>query len=173
MNSKKKYGYEMPHYTEHELDSMDKETIVRTYCLLQEKFEHLRDCDYVDLKERLRIMTVRMFGRSSEKTKVLTGDKAKTVQDPVSTDANDQTDKDLGTDKENIGDGKAKGRPVRSKGCSDRVTRDLPVVDEDIELSDTELEAIFGAGIRYVDDPNFEKTYDEVCTLPCTHYIVR
>ena len=60
MTDKKLAGYEMPHYTEHDLYEMDKESVVWAYCLLQDKFEHLRDCEYVDLKERYRILTVRI-----------------------------------------------------------------------------------------------------------------
>ena len=77
MKDKKFAGYEMPHYTEHDLYAMDKEVVVWAYCLLQDKFEHLRDCEYVDPKERYRILTVKMFGRSSEKSKILNGEKSK------------------------------------------------------------------------------------------------
>ena len=174
MSAVNKSGYEMPHYTEHDLMSMDKEAVVWAYCLLQDRFEHLRDCDYVDLEERLRIMTVRMFGRSSEKSKILagSGDKSKTSAPDVKDVHNgDDAESDDRSDREsNKG---RKGHPVRTKGCADNVTKDLPVIDEQIELSKEELEEIFGPDVKYIDDPNFEKTYDEVCTIPCTHYIVR
>ena len=176
MIPKKKYVYEMPHYTEHDLKLMDKEFIVWAYCLLQDKFEHLRDCDYVDLEERLRIMTARMFGRSSEKTDILTGSgrkKEKSAQDMPDDRNSDADGGDNKPGRENNGGGESKSHPVRKKGCSDKVTKDLPVIDEQIELSAEELKAVFGPGVKYVDDPNFEKTYDEVCTIPCTHYIVR
>ncbi|MCR5789196.1 MAG: transposase [Lachnospiraceae bacterium] len=177
MKADNKHRYEIPHYTEHNLMSMDKESIVWAYCLLQDKFEHLRDCDYVDLEERLRIMTVRMFGRSSEKSSILTGSgkgkKNAPSESKNPTNDDKQDGDDQGTDKEDNGEQKKTGRPVRSPGCANKVTRDLPVVDEDIELTPEELEAIFGPNVKYIDDPNFEKTYEEVCTIPCSHYVVR
>ena len=174
MSVDRKHGYEMPHYTEHDLMSMDKESIVWAYCLLQDRFEHLRDCDYVDLEERLRIMTVRMFGRSSEKSKILTGSGNKnsdSVQKAQDAHNCDNAENDKRPEQETIKG--SKGHPVRTKGCSDKVTKDLPVIDKQIELTGEELAEIFGPGVKYIDDPNFEKTYDEVCTIPCTHYVVR
>ena len=177
MKANGKRRYEMPHYTEHDLMSMDKESIVWAYCLLQDKFERLRDCDYVNLEEQLRIMTVRMFGRSSEKTRMLTeSGKGKKNASAGSAEA-DNDDKPNGNGqepgKENSDEKKTKGHPVRTKGCANKVTKDLPVVDEDVELTPEELEAIFGPNVKYIDDPNFEKTYDEVRTIPCSHYVVR
>ena len=176
MDSKKMLRYEMPHYTEYDLMAMDKEHIVWAYCLLQDRFEHLRDCDYPDLEERLRIMTVRMFGRSSEKSRILSGsgdDKKKKVdtRDPEETPDNDTDDLNYGHEDGKESEGKK--RPTRTCGCADRVIKDLPVIDEDVELTPDELEAVFGTGVKYVDDPNFEKTYEEVCTLPSTHYVIR
>ena len=88
----KKNEYEIPHYTEYELMSMDKKSVVWAYCLLQNKFEHLRDCDYVDLEERLRIMTMRMFGRSSEKFRILTGSDNKKEKSTKDTDDANNSD---------------------------------------------------------------------------------
>ena len=176
MNPKKKNDYEMPHYTEYELMSMNKKSIVWAYCLLQKKFEHLRDYDYVDLEERLRIMTARMFGRSSEKSRILTGSdskKEKSTREADDANNNESSNSNKQHEEKNSGDSGRKGRPVRTKGCSDKVTKDLPVIDEHIELTAEELEEIFGSGVEYIDDPHFEKTYDEVCTIPCTHYVVR
>ena len=176
MSTDNKCRHEMPHYTEYDLISMDKEALVWAYCLLQDKFERLRDCDYADLEERLRIMTVRMFGRSSEKTRILTGSgKGKKNASPVpeETDDDKPNGNDQGSGKENSDEKKQKRHPVRTTGCADKVTKDLPVVDEDVELTPEELEAIFGPNVKYIDDPNFEKTYEEVCTIPCSHYVVR
>ena len=175
MDDKKKSMYEMPHYTEYDLYSMDKERLVWAYCLLQDRFERLRDFDYPSLEERYHILNARMFGRSSEKTRVLKGlgadgDK-RPGQDKAA--AHGGSDEDaapgIGADKS----AKTKKHPVRGKGCAAKVTEGLPVIDEDIELTAQELEGIFGPGARYVDDPNFEKTYDEARVLPCTHYVVR
>ena len=172
MTVKKMSKYEMPHYTEDDLMSMDKESLVCAYCLLQDRFEHLRDCDYADLEERFHILNARVFGRSSEKSRVLKGlskeEDKKTGQDKTQTpDTGDKVEQDA--DKT----AKEKQQPVRTKGCAGRVTDGLPVIDEDIELTAQELEEVFGPGVRYIDDPHFEKTYDEVHTLPCTHYVVR
>ena len=180
----KKFRYEMPHYTEHELHAMDGESLVWAYCLLQDRFERLRDYDYADLEERFRILNVSMFGRSSEKSRILKGASSKDpgkngrgssdkngIQDGAETsDENDgQNDGSGGNGEEK----KNKRHPVRSKGCANKVTDGLPAIDEDIELTADELEAAFGPGVKYIDDPNFEKTYDEVCKFPCTHYVVR
>ena len=176
MSADNKCRHEMPHYTEYDLISMDKEALVWAYCLLQDKFERLRDCDYADLEERLRIMTVRMFGRSSEKTRILTGSgkgKKNASPAPEETDDDKPNGNDQGSGKENSDEKKQKRHPVRTTGCADKVTKDLPVVDEDVELTPEELEAIFGPNVKYIDDPNFEKTYEEVCTIPCSHYVVR
>ena len=175
MTDKKLAGYEMPHYTEHDLYEMDKESVVWAYCLLQDKFEHLRDCEYVDLKERYRILTVRMFGRSSEKSKILNGAKPETPEGGPSGVENDTAKPQEKVDEPDANDNDTQNRrhPVRHKGCSAKVTRDLPVIDKDVELSPEELAEIFGPDVSYIDDPNFEKTYDEVCTIPCTHYVVR
>ena len=174
MKDKKLAGYEMPHYTEHDLYAMDKEVVVWAYCLLQDKFEHLRDREYVDLKERYRILTVKMFGRSSEKSKILNGEKSNAPD----TGSNETEEKTAGLQEKEDGapddnDTNIRCHPVRHKGCSAKVTKELPVIDKDVELSPDELADIFGPGVSYIDDPNFEKTYDEVCTIPCTHYVVR
>ncbi len=181
MSGKKKIRYEMPHYTEHDLHAMDEESLVWAYCLLQDKFEHLRDCDYADLEERFHILNARMFGRSSEKSRILNGAGFKEPGRDSGTESEKNGRQDGGTepdgnDGHDEGSGREKNgrrRPVRSKGCSEKVTEGLPVIDEDIEMTAGELDAVFGPGGKYIDDPNFEKTYDEVCTLPCTHYIVR
>ena len=184
MTEKRKARYEMPHYTEHDLQAMDERSLVWAYCLLQDKFEHLRDCDYADLEERFHILNARMFGRSSEKSRILKGAGCKEPSQDSGTASDDNARQDGGTASDkNDGHGgetggagggkKSERHPVRSKGCSRRVTEGLPVIDEDIEMTAEELEAVFGPGVRYIDDPNFEKTYDEVCTLPCTHYVVR
>ena len=73
MATPKMSGYEMPHYTEHDLCLMDKDSLVWAYCLLQHKFERLRDCDYADLEERYHILKIKAFGRSSEKSSILGG----------------------------------------------------------------------------------------------------
>lgn len=165
----------MPHYTEHDLEAMDKDKLVWAYCLIQDRFERLRDHDYPDLEERFRILNARMFGRSSERSRILKSAGPKeTGKDP----GNGGSDEPGGKDpREGSGsrDSEKKDRkhPVRSKGCSSRVTDGLPVIDEDIELTPDELASIFGPGVRYTDDPCFEKTYDKVCTLPCTHYVIR
>ena len=175
MTDKKLVRYEMPHYTEHDLYAMDKESVVWAYCLLQEKFEHLRDCDYPDLEERYHILTVKAFGRSSEKSKILNSSETKGTEN-ISDKADDKTaDMKTGTDNPDAADKDTKSRrhPVRKKGCSEKVTAGLPVIDEDIRLSHEELTQLFGPEVGYIDDPNFEKTYEEVCTLPCTHYVVR
>ena len=177
----KKPGYEMPHYTEYDLYSMSRKSLVWAYCLLQNKFERLRDRDYEDLKERYRILNVRLFGRSSEKSSILKGINDGDPGGEAGQDKNteetgagdDENNKKSDGDADSGNEKKGKRHPVRSKGCSRKVTDGLPVIDEDIELTVEELEAIFGSGVKYVDDPNFEKTYDEVCTLPCTHYVVR
>ena len=80
----KKPGYEMPHYTEYDLYSMSRKSLVWAYCLLQNKFERLRDRDYEDLKERYRILNVRLFGRSSEQSSIRAGkpDRIKTRKRP-------------------------------------------------------------------------------------------
>ncbi|MCR5405658.1 MAG: IS66 family transposase [Lachnospiraceae bacterium] len=176
MTDKKMSKYEIPHYTEHDLNEMDKDAIVWAYCLIQDRFERLRDRDYPDLEERFRILNVRMFGRSSEKSSILGGNSRRDPNnDPEKGDEATSDDRGIQTDgNSKSGDGgKGKRHPVRSKGCSEKVTDGLPVIDEDIELTASELEAIFGPDVGYVDDPNFEKTYDKVCTLPCTHYVVR
>lgn len=180
MNAKQSARYEMPHYTQYDLYTMDKELIVWAYCLLQGKYEDLRDHEYADLEERYRILKVRAFGRSSEKSSILKGKTSKgTGESAEETDIGENPEEDAGEKKssESCNDTdsgrKTKRRPVRSKGCASKVTNDLPVIDEDIRLTAEELEAIFGPGVEYTDDPAFEKTYDEVCTLPCTHYVVR
>ena len=176
MTTGKKQRYEMPHYTEHDLMSMGKEFVVWAYCLLQDRFEHLRDCDYADLEEKYRIMTVRMFGRSSEKSRILNGSgskKEETSRDVKDISDGDNSPNDDGTVKKGSGKNERKGHPVRTRGCSEKVTKDLPVIDEQIELTTEELESFFGSGVKYIDDPNFEKTYDEVRTIPCSHYVVR
>ena len=184
MNEVKRAKYEMPHYTQYDLYTMDRESIVWAYCLLQDRFESLRDSDYADLEERFHILKVRAFGRSSERSSILKGEKPKgserKVEDGEAEDGNARRsdpegrtggteDNTGGTDKGK----KGKGRPLRSKGCASKVTEGLPVIDEDIVLTADELERIFGPGVGYTDDPRFEKTYDEVCTLPCSHYVVR
>lgn len=181
MATPKMSGYEMPHYTEHDLCLMDKDSLVWAYCLLQHKFERLRDCDYADLEERYHILKIKAFGRSSEKSSILGGTAAgdKDSKNGQGYDKEDHDGKTCGEDgggsggEKAKGEKKTKGHPVRSKGCSSRVTDNLPVIEEDIELTGEELDHIFGPGIRYVDDPNFEKTYDEVCKLPCSHYVLR
>ena len=171
MDDIRKARYGMPHYTEYDLQAMDKDKLVWAYCLIQDRFERLRDRDYPDLEERFRILTVRTFGRSSEKSRTLNGTKPKETDN----DGKDGPDKKEPQNGNNGGGDEKKGRkhPVRSKGCSSKVTDGLPVIDEDIELTPDELASVFGPGVRYTDDPSFEKTYDEVCTLPCTHYVVR
>ena len=163
MTDKKKSRYGMPHYTEYDLYGMDKETLVWAYCFLQDKFEYLRDCDYADLEERYRILNVRVFGRSSEKSRIINGNSSKEPGKEPGNTAEKTPDKKNNQD----GDGvrteerkKGRNRPVRSKGCASKVTGGLPVIDEDIELSEDELKAIFGPDVKYTDDPNFEKTYD-------------
>ena len=171
MADKTKSRYEMPHCTEYDLRSMDKESLVWAYCLLQDRFERLRDCDYPSLEERYHILLARMFGRSSEKSSVISGGDQKEDRGPA-----DQAGcgNNLETDAPGAGkSGKTRKRPVRSEGCSRKVTENLPVIDKDIELTAQELEDIFGPDIKYIDDPHFEKTYDEVHTLPYTHYVVR
>ena len=176
MAYKKTYRYEIPHYTEHDLYAMDKEAIVWAYCLIQDRFEHLRDCDLPDLLERFRILNARMFGRSSERSKILDGAKENNTEASAESTKEDASGNE---DRQEAGDGEGeKGsnnhrHPVRSKGCASKVREKLPVIDEDIELTKDELSSIFGPGVCYIDDPHFEKTYDKVCTLPCTHYIVR
>lgn len=180
MNAKQSARYEMPHYTQYDLYIMDKELIVWAYCLLQGKYEDLRDHEYADLEERYQILRVRTFGRSSEKSSILKGKASKDTGESTEEAGIGENPKEDGGDKksrENCADAgncrKEKRRPVRSKGCASKVTSDLPIIDEDIQLTAEELEAIFGPGVEYTDDPAFEKTYDEVCTLPCTHYVVR
>lgn len=180
MNAKQSARCEMPHYTQYDLYTMDKELIVWAYCLLQDKYEDLRDHEYADLEERYRILKIRAFGRSSEKSAILKGKTSKgTGESAEETDVGENPeeaagDKNSSESCASAGNSrKEKRRPVRSKGCASKVTSDLPVIDEDIQLTAEELEAIFGTGVEYTDDPAFEKTYDEVCTLPCTHYVVR
>lgn len=166
MRTKKTMDYSFPHYTETELTKMDHVNLVWAYCLLQNRFEHLRDVDMPDLKEKYRISIVRKFGRSSEKESILSGEsKTKGVDKKE-----DPQPADLPEDKSGS---KFKNHPVRHEGCADKTTKDLPVVDEQIELTPEELEEIFGKDVPYKDDPNFEKTYDVTASIPVQHYIKR
>ena len=72
MRTKKKMDYRFPHYTEDDLRTLDHEALVWAYCLLQDRFEHLRDYDLPNLEEKYRIRLVKQFGRSTEKSSALT-----------------------------------------------------------------------------------------------------
>ena len=165
MRTKKTMDYRFPHYTEDDLRALDPEALVWAYCLLQDRFEHLRDYDLPDLEEKYRISLVKRFGRSTEKSSSLTGHSQEKKPDGKATEQksgeSEQTDK------------VQKNHPVRHAGCADKVKKNLTVVDEQIELTPEELVKTFGEGVSYKDDPNFEKTYDVVCSLPVTHYIRR
>lgn len=165
MKTKKKMDYSFPHYTEDDLRAFDPEALVWAYCLLQDRFEHLRDYDLPDLEEKYRISLVKRFGRSTEKSSALTGH----GQEKEPEEKKKEKERDALQKK-----GKAqKEHPVRHAGCADKVKENLTVVDEQIELTPEELAGIFGKGVEYKDDPNFEKTFDVVCSLPVTHYIRR
>jgi len=160
------YGF--PHYTEDELRALDHEALVWAYCLLQARFEHLRDKDLPDLEEKYRISLVKRFGRSSEKSSVMTGHSQE--KKPEEEQEKEPERKGSG---ENAPDRAGRKRPVRHAGCAEKVKENLKVVDEQIELTPEELTEIFGEGVPYKDDPSFEKTCDLVCSLPVTHYIRR
>ena len=165
MRTKRTRDYSFPHYTESDLLRLDHESLVWAYCLLQDRFECLRDRDLPDLEERYRISLARQFGRSTEKTSALSGkgekDAAGSKDTAVIKPAPEQKDSHI------------KKHPVRHQGCAAKVKENLTVVDEQIELTPDELTKIFGAGVPYKDDPNFEKTVDVVCTVPVSHYIRR
>lgn len=163
MKAKKKkqeLNYDLPHDTESDLRCLDHEALVWAYCLLQDRFEDLRDRLIPDLKEKYLVSRIRQYGRSSEKMSVLT---SHAERSQVSETADNPTDSTPET----------RERPVRHTGCAAKVIQDLPVIDEQIELSPEELAGIFGEGVPYKDDPNFEKAYDVVCTLPVEHSIKR
>lgn len=132
MRTKKKMDYRFPHYTEDDLRTLDHEALVWAYCLLQDRFEHLRDYDLPNLEEKYRIRLVKQFGRSTEKSSALTGH---------SQEAEKEKKNDAPQKKDKV----QKEHPVRHAGCTDKVKKNLTVVDEQIELTPEELEKIIAA----------------------------
>lgn len=151
-------------FTEDELNSVSKETLIKMYLALAESFDKMT-IQLENLTEQVSILTQQRFGRKTEKASALSSDQM-TIADLLP-----ENMKDILNEAEATADASAKEpemetilyqRRKRVGKRSEDISQLEVIVDEAITLPEEELKKLFPQGYRRLPD----EVYHEVEYVP-------